>query len=148
MDPYISFAEYVSISKNPYEIDEATFDLLYPVAKMVVDSLTMYKIELTLYHGYETMPAWIRQRVTEAMSVEITTIEAQGGSSIAEGMGAESEIRGGTIGTFKYFTSNNRYTASEGSATVPTINGVPISPMIEHLLFPTGMLYRGLGCNG
>ena len=121
-------------------LSDAEFTELSERASDIIDRLTLDRIPLA--GGLSTFDANTQIAIKKATCAQVQTMAAQGGPSVVEGFGAEANQQSVTIGKF----SSVRAILSGGSAsTLPTIDGVPVSPMVAGYLRRTGLMYRGAG---
>jgi hypothetical protein len=121
-------------------ITDAEFTELSERASEIIDRLTLDRIPRA--GGISALEADVQEAVKKAACAQLQTMLAQGGVSTVEGFGAEANTQSVTIGKF----SSVRAILSGGSAsTLPTVDGVPVSPMVNGYLRKTGLMYRGVG---
>lgn len=117
-------------------ITDSEFAILSEVASLIIDELAMYRISCG--QGMDKFSEYIQDLIKKAVAAEISTLFAQGGLSAVEGWGADSSVNSATIGKFSYSGGNG--TGSGGKTS--TLRSMPLSPLIQSYLCPTGLLDR------
>jgi hypothetical protein len=119
-------------------IDESEFTVLAERASDVIDMLTMQKIPA---YGFSSYSEATQAAIKKATAAEVDTLYAQGSLSALVG-NADTGASSFSIGKFSMSNSS-----SSGTTTsLKTVNGIPVSPLINGYLLMTGLLYCGLGC--
>jgi hypothetical protein len=113
-------------------ISAGEFAVLAERASDVIDMLTMQKI--IAYGGIEEFDEATQAAIKKATAAEVETLFNQGGINAVVG-NADSRASSFTVGKFSI---------SGGGAGMATINGIPVSPLINGYLLMTGLLYRGM----
>lgn len=95
----------------------------------------------------ETLRKMAKQNHVERVSkTPERIVYAQGGNDTVIGWGAENGIASANIGKFGYSSGDSASASNSGK--MQTLNGIPISPMLNGYLWPTGLLYRGVISRG
>lgn len=124
------FASYTSTS-----IPDTEFVILAERASDIIDTITMDKINGV---GFENLTVATQIRIKKATAAQIEMLYHQGGIEALTG-NSDADINNVSIGKFSYSKNNS------GKKNIKTINGMPLSPLVESYLMMTGLLYRGLG---
>lgn len=127
---YINKSEYNAFLGVATTLSDADFGYLSDRASDVIDALTMYKI--TAAGGIDSLPPFVQEQVKKAVCAQTQTLDERGGVAAVIGEAGESV----TIGKFSY--------SKQGGGKEKTVNGLPVSPLVEGYLFPTGLLYGGI----
>lgn len=126
---YIDEAFYNDTFKGE-PVDTADFPSLSMRAEEIVEEMTMYRLTPT---SFLTMSEDMQSRVKRAVCAQIEYMEANGGSDIDNG----ADLQSAGLGKFNYSKS-----AGAGGSTKQSL----YAPRASRYLFPTGLLYRGGGC--
>lgn len=124
------FASYTSTS-----IPDAELAVLAERASDIIDTITMDKINSI---GFANLLEATQIKIKKATAAQVETLYLQGGIETLTG-NSDADINNVSIGKFSYSKSNS------GSRKLKTVNGMPLSPLVESYLMMTGLLYRGLG---
>lgn len=126
---YITKLEYNAFIGATTTLSDGDFGYLSERASDVIDALTMYKIKAA---GFNTLPLFVQEQVKKAVCAQTQILDELGGVAAVVGDTGENV----TVGKFSYSkpTQDKR----------KTISGLPLSPLVEGLLFPTGLLYGGI----
>ena len=136
---YIVKADFTAYSPST-TIPDAELAELAERASDVIDILTQHRIVRA--GGISAYNVATQAAIKKAVCAQVQTMYSQGGKATVEGWGAESDAMGSvSIGKFSY--GNSGQSAQGGQ--MQTVNGIPVSPLIEGALGWTGLLYRGLG---
>lgn len=135
---YIDEDDFSAYSPNT-TIDATLFAELAERASDIIDRLTLDRIPRA--GGLSALDADTQAAVKKATCAQVQTMFAQGGLSTVEGFGADVDAQSVTIGKF----SSVRAILSGGATSMlPTIDGVPVSPLAQGYLRRAGLMYRGL----
>ena len=122
---------------NPVvSIPEEEFLPLAERASDVIDMITMQKIQTS---GIASFAEPIQTAIKKATAAELDTLYAQGGLSALVG-NSDTDTASFSIG--KFSMGGGR---TQSASSLRTMNGIPISPLINGYLLTTGLLYRGMG---
>ena len=124
---YITEAEYLDLTAN--ENAPCDFAVYAEASSAIIDNLTMGKLSA----GVETFPATTQTAIKKAVAAEIDCLLNNGGLNALTG-NADST---GSVTIGKYSTA--------GGGVKNTINGIPVSPLVNIYLALTGLLYKGGG---
>jgi len=119
---YIDWTYFQGYSPNS-EVTATEFPALAERASDVIDMLTFCRLKER--GGLSAFPASIQEAVKKATAAQVETLHLFGGSWAAYARGSSSEFSGGTI------------------------NGIPLSPLVQGYLSCTGLMYAGVvdrGC--
>lgn len=111
-------------------VDPADFLSLSMRAGEIVEEMTMYRLSPT---SFLAMSADFQNRVKCAVCAQLEYVEANGGSDMDNG----ADLQSAGLGKFNYSKS-----AGAGGNTKQSL----YAPRASRYLFPTGLLYRGGGC--
>ena len=126
---YIDLAFYNDVYKgNP--IDPVDFAKLAARASDLIDMVTNYRL---FEFGLSDQPEFIQTNIKKAVAAQIEFMHLEGGETSIHG-GSPSSV---SIGGFSYTEGTS---AAGGSAEVKVL-----SDMSYRYLFPTGLLYIGVG---
>ena len=117
------------------------FNALAEIASTVIDELTMFRVSTSELFGI--YPPSAQERVKKATGYQINFLDSQGGVTIAQGWGMDSSYESARVGNFQYALGDNSVIAK-----LQYIRGIPVSPLVNSILFPTGLLNRAVGVNG
>lgn len=126
---YISKEDFTTYAPSCATIDTNEFNELEERASEVIDMLTLNRIVRA--GGLSALDAKDQAAIKKAVCAQVQMMYANGGVDAVTGQSGAQSV---TIGKFSY-------TKAQGSQT---INGIPLSPLVESYLAPTGLLYRGL----
>ncbi len=123
------------------------FASLAEAATLVVNEFCLHR--LTTWGQLYRHPKWVIERILRAVCVQINLLENQGGEYTLQGWGADSAINYEKIGAYNYSRAgkSSSRTVDNGDYML-TIYGIPVSPQLRMILFPTGLLYAGVGIVG
>jgi hypothetical protein len=124
------FASYTSTS-----IPDAELVVLAERASDIIDTITMDRINSI---GFTNLLEATQIKIKKATAAQVEMLYIQGGIEALTG-NSDADINNVSIGKFSYSKSNS------GSKKLKTVNGIPLSPLVESYLMMTGLLYRGLG---
>jgi hypothetical protein len=127
--PYIDQAFYNGVYKGT-PMDPETFEKLESRASDLIDMVTNYRI---FEFGLSDQPEFIQTNIKKAVAAQIEFMHLEGGETSIHG-GSPSSV---SIGGFSYTEGSH---ASGGTAGVQVL-----SDMSYRYLFPTGLLYMGVG---
>lgn len=116
------------------DLTDAEFTSFQAIAADIIDAVTMYRASTPAL--FDALPAETQTRIKRAVAYQLNTIDAQGGMSVVQGYGGDSSKNSESIGKYAYSGSS----ASNVSQSV--WNGIPLSPLLNSILFPTGLLNR------
>ena len=119
--------EYYIMKYHGEEVDELEFDKLCKMAEELIEEMTLYRLTPV---AFLAMPEDVRERVRQAVCVQIDYLDANGGAEMDNSTGIQSA----TLGKFSYSGSTGTNGSTEQSR---------FSPRAERLLWPTGLTYRG-----
>lgn len=139
---YITKADFTEYTST--QIPDEDFKYLAERASELIDIITGYKIPGA--GGLDSYSQFVKEQVTKATCAQVETLYAQGGNDTLVGWGAENNISSVGIGKFSYSSGNSTNTNKEDE--LKTLNGTPLSPLLNGYLLPTGLLYRGVACRG
>lgn len=132
---YLTYEQYKAnmYSDNDVIADEGTFNKFLPLATMVIDSMTMHRLEAG---GFEGADDYTQTHVMNAMAAQMTYQAANGYRVLSDGRDqsvqsltlGRTSLNFGTGGTGKTQSAADTVTAEETAALLET----------------TGLLYRGL----
>lgn len=126
---YIDQTFYNDIYKG-VPVDPEVFDQLEARASDLIDMVTNYRL---IGFGLSDQPEFIQTHVKKAVAAQIEFMFTEGGETSIHG-GSPSSI---SIGGFSY---------TEGTSAAGGSEGVQVlSDMSYRYLFPTGLLYMGVG---
>jgi hypothetical protein len=111
-------------------VDSADFPSLSMRAGEIVEEMTMYRLTST---SFLAMPEATQDRVRRAVCAQVEYLEANGGSDMDNG----ADLQSAGLGKFNYSKS-----AGAGGSTKQSL----YAPRASRYLLPTGLLYRGGGC--
>lgn len=126
---YIDEAFYNDTFKGE-PVDTADFPSLSMRAEEIVEEMTMYRLTPT---SFLAMSENTQDKVKRAVCAQIEYLEANGGSDMDNG----ADLQSAGLGKFNYSKS-----AGAGGSTKQCL----YAPRASRYLFPTGLLYRGGGC--
>ena len=112
-------------------IDAAEFAPLAERASDVIDMLTMQRIGGAA--ALPALPPAMQEAIKKATAAEIETLYAEGGIEALTG-NADSAFPSASLGKFSLSKGD--------SSGLQTVNGIPISPLIDGYLFMTGLLNK------
>jgi hypothetical protein len=127
---YIAKSDFTAYSAST-TIPDTEFAELAERASEVIDELTSQRIVLA--GGLSTYAATTQAAVKKAVCAQLQMMYAQGGVDAVIGMSG-SDVQSASVGKFSYSMAKPRQ----------TVNGVPVSPLVNGYLWPTGLLYRGV----
>mgnify|MGYP000869323556 CR=1 FL=1 len=122
--PYVDYLYYTETYKG-VSVDETDFPTLEIRASEIIDELTMHKVK---QGSLDTYSPFIQEQFKKAMCAQIEYIDSIGGVDVLD----EQPMQSMALGKFNYSGQNT----NTGNSNV--------SPRVKSLLFPTGLLYRGL----
>lgn len=134
--PYIDATYFNGYTTT--RIDNAELAVLINRAEDVINTITMYRIGGDA--GLALLLPFVQEQVKKATAAQVETMFAQGGIDTVTGNGAGAAMQSVGLGRFSY--------SSGASAGMQMINGIPLSPLVNTYLAPTGLLYRGMQCYG
>lgn len=111
-------------------VDSADFPSLSMRAGEIVEEMTMYRLTPATFLA---MTEVTQDRVRKAVCAQVEYLEANGGSDMDNG----SDLQSAGLGKFNYSKS-----AGAGGSTKQSL----YAPRASRYLLPTGLLYRGGGC--
>lgn len=111
-------------------VDSADFPSLSMRAGEIVEEMTMYRLTPT---SFLAMSEDMQNRVKCAVCAQIEYLDANGGSDMDNG----ADLQSAGLGKFNYSKS-----AGAGGSTKQSL----YAPRASRYLSPTGLLYRGGGC--
>lgn len=132
---YLTYEQYKAndYADNDVIADESAFNKFLPLATMVIDSMTMHRLEAG---GFEGADDYTQTHVMNAMAAQMTYQAANGYRVLSDGRG--QSVQSLTLGR----TSLNFGTNGSG-VTQSAANAVTADEAVV-LLEATGLLYRGL----
>lgn len=136
MEVYVEYSDYQTFYPTS-TLTKEEFDALNIPAQSVIDEMTMYRIPPLSDWGADS-----QERIKRAVCAQIDTMQAQGGTNTTVGWGADRDYASETVGKYSYSRGTGSAT---GSSSSDSLRGIPISPLVKSLLFPTGLLYYGIG---
>lgn len=135
---YLSYPEYVGMSG--ITMSDTDFDRLAPYAHDIIDQVCGYRIDFCTLSDFD------KQQVRKAVAAQVDMLYEQGGIEAVMGWGASSGANSVSIGKFSY--SGGVATSEMSTDRMNTINGIPVSPLVEGYLLPTNLLYAGVDVYG
>ena len=128
---YIDSAYYLTYSGKAAPSD---FAQLSELASNLIDALCGYQIGLEL----DLLDVGIVSRIKQATAAQVAFSSDQGG--MAAILSGSEAVQSASVGKFSYTLGGN----GSSSGVLAGFAGVKLSPLIEMILFPTGLLYRGV----
>ena len=121
---YITYEDYMHYGAS-FEILEDEFPTLAERASDIIDEITMYKLQKGVF---DVLTDYDKKQVKRATCAQLEFLYYNGVDSAFNG------------------SINGSYHIGSTSITRDTGNGNSrVSPLAYKLLFPTGLLYRGVG---
>ncbi|MDI9498225.1 MAG: hypothetical protein QM270_07055 [Bacillota bacterium] len=122
---YIDAAYYAGFTGQPAPAD---FTQLEQMASRLINSICGNQIGEKL----DDLPDEDKPLVKDATAAQVAYMAAQGGmAALLSSSGGANKV---TIGRFSYDSTAGAVHA-----------GIPVSPLLASILWPTGMLFRGAG---
>lgn len=134
---YITYSEFLALYPNTTLSDDDEFAVLNKFASLMIDRVTMNKIEI--FGGVSEFSSFTQERIREATAAQINTFVAQGYDDAVNGF-ATSNTGGFKIGRYSE-TGSSR---GDKSSMIEMIDSVPLSPLVNAFLQPTNLLNRAL----
>lgn len=123
--PYVDYTYYNETYKGK-SVTAEDFPALELRASEIIDDITMYRVAQSSLGSYSEL---IQTQFKKAVCAQIDYIDSMGGIDVLD----EAPMQSAGIGKFNY-SGGNSSTGSKDNT----------SPRVTSLLFPTGLLYRGL----
>lgn len=135
---FITREEYDSLYPGN-DMTEDVFKALSVLGSDLVDELCMYRIGGP--DGFAKLSPPNQTLVKKAVAAQVSTMDEQGGMAVVQGWGADSAQNSERIGKYSYSGG----TSAGGGGLLQTLRGIPLSPLLQTYLFPTGMMNRAAG---
>lgn len=128
---YIAKSDFTSYTPSCAAISDEEFAELAERAGDAIDILTAQRIAFA--GGLSTFDTATQAAIKKAVCAQVQMMYVQGGVDTVTGMSA-ANVQSASVGKFSYAVAK----------PLRTINGIPVSPLAESYLWPTGLLYRGV----
>lgn len=132
---YLTYEQYKTntYADNDVIADESTFNKFVPLATMVIDAMTMHRLEAG---GFEGADDYTQTHVMNAMAAQMTYQAANGYRVLSDGR--DQSVQSLTLGrTSLNFGTNG---AGKTQSAADTVTAEETTALLE----TTGLLYRGL----
>jgi len=135
---YITLVEYQTLFPGD-DIAQSDFDVLSDISSNIVNRCTYGKID---GFGISEFTETLQTKIKESTIYQVKTLFENGGIDALYG---QSDLNAGSVSIGKYSETISGQGNFKGSKML-SVDGVPISPLINIKLLHTGLLNSSIGC--